>query len=47
MAEQAATQVPHDGSCGPWESCDADCMQAYYDSRTLLTARDFIKEHAK
>ena len=47
MAEQAETKVPHHGSCGPWESCDADCMQAHHDSKTLCTARDFIKEHAK
>jgi hypothetical protein len=45
MAEQARTQVSHDGSCGPWESCDSECMAAYYDTKNIGRAEDFLRDN--
>lgn len=45
MAEQARAQVSHDGSCGPWESCDAECMAAHYDTKSIGRALDFLRDN--
>ena len=44
MAELGAAKPGHEGSCGPWASCDCGCMQAAYASESLLKARKAIRK---
>ena len=44
IAEIGAAKPGHDGPCGPWASCDCECMQAAYDSESLWKARAAIRK---
>lgn len=46
MAEAGASKPGHEGGCGPWEYCDADCSAAYYDACLLKEARNLFRDCA-
>lgn len=39
LAEMGAARKGHEGSCGPWEYCDAECMYAYADAKLMADVR--------
>lgn len=44
LAENGAATPGHEGACGPWASCDCECMAAYYDSEKLSLAYAAIRK---
>ena len=44
MAENGAAKPGHEGFCGSEQSCDCECMAAYYDSEKLMQARAAIRK---
>lgn len=44
MAENGAATPGHEGPCGPWSSCDCECMAAYYDGQKLSLAYAAIRK---
>lgn len=44
LAENGAATPGHEGACGPWSSCDCECMAAYYDGQKLSLAYAAIRK---
>jgi len=47
IAEHCAPSPAHEGSCGPWSSCDGQCVDAANCAQMIRSARSLLNKDTK